>query len=306
MPWSSNREPGAGEQAGRVGDEDLPGPGLAHDPRRLVDGDAAHAAADELDLADVHACPDREPLGLGRAAGSPPRSAAPARARRTSRAARRRSCRPPGRGTARAGAAPTRSASRAGRASACRPSRAAMRGRVDEIGEEERDENAAVDPGREAGEGADPGPFDLYERLVADRPAVVSRRDVEDVLGAELELRAVLELDAEPSRQDHPEVPCLAPLAADRGAHAVVPAPARLMDEVADRDVSEVDHAHLDEGKLDDLVRPAEVLDVVLRHGAYTVSGRRRCRRRPRSRAAPARPRAAASRGRSTPSRRPG
>ena len=264
------RELRAGEQASPVGDEYLPRPGEPHDPRRLVYHDPPDSAADDLDLADVDARPHLQPLRLGSAHD-----------RRC--AMKRGRGRREGREEAVAGRVDLPSAvafelrarrlemlgqkvAPAGVAHARRERR-----RVDEVGEQQRDEHAAVDPRGKAGEGADAGPFDLDELLVADRPTVVPRRDVEDVLGAELELRPVRELDAETTRKDHPEVPRLAPVASDRRAHAVVPAPPRLVDEVADRDVSEIDHAHGDEGKLDDLVRLAEVLDEVLRHAPPRV-----------------------------------
>ena len=53
---------GSRERPREVGDEDLVRAGHGHDPRRLVDGHAAHVVADHLHLADVDADPDLEPV----------------------------------------------------------------------------------------------------------------------------------------------------------------------------------------------------------------------------------------------------
>ena len=186
----------------------------------------AHAATDDLDLADVHAGPHLQPLALG---GTHDRRRAMQRRRRRGEGGEQPVA-------SRVHLAPAEALELHARGlevlrEQVPPARVAQprgdRGGVDEVREEKRDEHAAVDPGREARERADPGPLDLDARLVADRPAVVARRNVEDVVGAELEPRAVLELDPESSREDHPQVARLAPLAADGRAHAVAPAPAR-------------------------------------------------------------------------------
>ena len=61
------------------------------------------------------------------------------------------------------------------------PSSAASRRRVDEVREEQRRENPTVDPCREPGPRPHPHPLHLHHGLVADRVAVVPRRDVEHV-----------------------------------------------------------------------------------------------------------------------------
>ena len=87
-------------------------------------------------------------------------------------------------------------------------------GRADDVGEEERYQHAVV-RGADARPVAQAAPLDLHDRLVADRVAVVPRRDVEDVTGAEDDRRAVGELDAETARDDEADVPDLAPLPTD-------------------------------------------------------------------------------------------
>ena len=82
--------------------------------------------------------------------------------------------------------------------------------------------------------------------LVTDGEAVVPGWDVEDVARAELGRRAVGELDPEAPGDDEPDVPRLAPLAADDGLHVRRPAPARLVDHAPDGEVAEVDDLDVD------------------------------------------------------------
>ena len=85
-----------------------------------------------------------------------------------------------------------------------------------------------------------PLPLDVDTWLVSERVAVVARRDVEDVFWAELELCAIGEIDPEPSREDESHMPSLAPFAPDLWSDMGRPAPARLGDELADREVAEL------------------------------------------------------------------
>ena len=117
------------------------------------------------------------------------------------------------------------------------------RGRVDEIGEEQRGEDTAANARRETGPGSDPAPLDLHALFVADRVPVVSGRDVEHVPRPELGLRAVGERDSEPTGDDDAEVARLAPLAADGRLHVDRPAPAGLGDQLGDREIAELDDA---------------------------------------------------------------
>src|SRR5262245_29641451 len=62
------------ERASRLRDQDLAGPGLAHDARGLVHRDATEIVADGLDLADVHTGADAHSVarGSGRDRGRAP------------------------------------------------------------------------------------------------------------------------------------------------------------------------------------------------------------------------------------------
>ena len=201
-----------------LGDEDLVlGRGCAMIRAASWTVDAPDVLADELDLADVDTRAHVEPAGAAPRCGSRRHSEARAPGRRTSRACRRRwssTSRPPNRSSsARAASKCSESSSR--QRGVAEPRR--HRRRVDEIGEQQRREHAAVDPGREPGERADPCPLDLHAGLVADGPAVVAGRNVEDVVGAELELGPVPQAHPEPTREHDAEMARLAPLAADRG-----------------------------------------------------------------------------------------
>ena len=117
-----------------------------------------------------------------------------------------------------------------------------------------------MDAGREPGPRPDPHPLDLHARLVADRVAVVSRRDVEHVTRREDRPRPVHEVDPEAAGDDEADVARLAPLAADGRAHVLGPAPAWLRDELTDRQVAELDDPRPDVRELDDVVGLLEAL----------------------------------------------
>ena len=89
------------------------------------------------------------------------------------------------------------------------------RRRVDEVREEQRGENSAVDPGRKAGPGADARPLDLDARLVPDVypswPGGMSKTSS----GPNSSVVPSRELDPEPPERTNPDVPSLAPLAPD-------------------------------------------------------------------------------------------
>ena len=167
------------------------------------------------------------------------------------------------------------------------------RGRVDDVREQQRDEHAAVDAGREARPGTDARPLDLDARLVTVREAVVPGRDVEDLTRPENGPRPVGEVRSEATGDHHADVARLAPLASDRRPDVLRPTPPRVGHETPDRQVTEFDDVADDLRELDDLVGLVEALGEDVGH---PISARRPCPRRPRSRAAPGRAQWAASR----------
>lgn len=103
----------------------------------------------------------------------------------------------------------------------------------------------------------DTGPLDHHRRLVADDPAVVPRRDVDDIVGAELVRRSVYETEPRATGDHDADVTCLAPLSANGRTHVLGPSPAWLVDDVPDREVPELD-VRFEEWKLDRLIRGCE------------------------------------------------
>src|SRR5919197_1603674 len=78
------------------------------------------------------------------------------------------------------------------------------------------------------------GPSKVDTGLVSDRPAVMTRRDIEHVSRAELEPSSVSQLQGDTSGEDDSHMTGLPPLAADERAQVHRPAPPRLRDDVAD------------------------------------------------------------------------
>jgi hypothetical protein len=160
------------------------------------------------------------------------------------------------------------------------PSRVAQlvrhHGRIDEICEEEGHERATLESRPEPGERVQACPFDLDARFVSDRPAVVAGRDVEDVVGPELQRPPVSQLHGDAAGEDDTEMTRLAPLAADRRADVDRPPPSRLRDQVADGQAADLDQlgGQLVEPK--SLVGPREVLRLELGH-AHMIARPRDC-----------------------------
>jgi hypothetical protein len=73
-----------------------------------------------------------------------------------------------------------------------------------------------------------------HARLVPEGPGIVSRRDYHGVVGADLDLRAIIHPDAHPSREHVPYVRNLATLGARDRLYALRPLSARLEDGPAD------------------------------------------------------------------------
>jgi hypothetical protein len=86
------------------------------------------------------------------------------------------------------------------------------------VGEKERDERPA--PAQcWTDEGVETGPLEHDRRFVADDPAIVSRRDVDDIVGAELVRRSVCETDRSATGEQDADVARLAPLSAHARTH---------------------------------------------------------------------------------------
>ena len=104
--------------------------------------------------------------------------------------------------------------------------------RVDEIGEEQRGEDAGATSDQEAGEeGSVPRPEDLDARLVANHVAVVTGWDVHDVVRPVDDLRSVRVEGAETTRDHESDMMDLAPFAAHARTHVLRPPPAGLGDQ---------------------------------------------------------------------------
>src|SRR3990172_5972964 len=153
-------------------------------------------------------------------------------------------------------------------------------GRVDDVGEQE----GAKDPLRalvDAGERAHAGDVVGHPRLIADDPAVVPRRDVEDRVRPDLEGRAVLHAHAEPAPEADADVVVLAEPGPGQGLDVLGPVRPRLDlragdDQVVERE--DVDPA---------VRRPA---DLVGRSEGFGLESGHGTRSRTRSAAEDARP----------------
>ena len=136
------------------------------------------------------------------------------------------------------------------------------RRRVDEIGEEERCEHAAAAAHQEAREeGTVARDVELHARLVSDRVAVVTGRDLEDVVRPVHDLPPVGIENAEPPGEHDPHVADLTPLSAHARADVLGPAPADVRDHTAQRELAELDEIRGESGKAHDLVRRVEALE---------------------------------------------
>ena len=149
-----------GETARQIRDEGLSGTCSSHDARRLVDGDASHVRAHELHLSDVHSYPDLEVELRGM----------PVQRSRTVQRTRRplepREHPVAGRVDLPSAEPLELAATRLEELGEKRsPARVAeLRrkcGRVDEVREEKRRQNPAVDARGESGPCTEPGPLDL-------------------------------------------------------------------------------------------------------------------------------------------------
>ncbi len=128
------------------------------------------------------------------------------------------------------------------------------RRRLDDVREQQGDERALVKLAALSRKCTHPHPLDQHARLVADRVAVVSRRDVVDIAGTELDLGAVAEDRAPGSRDDDADVTGLAPFAPDDGLDVLRPAPTRVLDGAGDGHAADLDHVLLDARELDGFV----------------------------------------------------
>jgi hypothetical protein len=115
-----------------------------------------------------------------------------------------------------------------------------------------------------------PGPLEHDRRFVADHPAVVPGRDVDDFERGDLVPSPVFEPDSGPAGQQHADMTCLAPLPAHSRAYMLGPAPAWLVDDVPDREVPELDELCPQQWKLDRLVRRGEPLQAQVDHPRST------------------------------------
>src|SRR4029453_16769837 len=103
-------------------------------------------------------------------------------------------------------------------------------------------------------------PADRDARLLADRPAVVAGRHLENVARAVLDRAAVRQRDTPPTRDRDPDVPILAPVAAKRRPGGARPSPPRLRPPAPDPDPADLDHLFSQQGQLGHLARVREVL----------------------------------------------
>ena len=112
-------------------------------------------------------------------------------------------------------------------------------------------------------------PLELHERLVADYPGVMSRRNVHDVVRSEPERGSALQQDRDSTGEHDPDMAGLTPLPADARPEVRRPAPSRLMDDVSDGEVADVDDLRGEEWKLDRLVGLPQVLRACLEHWGH-------------------------------------
>ena len=149
------------------------------------------------------------------------------------------------------------------------------RRRVDEIGEQQRDQRPVVCVGEpESREGPQPRPLDLDARLVAEGVPVMTGRDLKDVLRPELKRGPVAHRDPEPARQHDPHVTRLAPVPANMRTHVCGPPPSWLGHNPPNSQVTDVDLLDLDPLELDCLVRAHQVLGSNLAHACILSCGR--------------------------------
>src|SRR5438105_558528 len=110
-------------------------------------------------------------------------------------------------------------------------------------------------------------------RLVADHPAVVSWRDVENVAGAHLEYAAVVHRRRGAAGHDHADMLDLAGALAERAADVDRPFPARLIGGAADRHAADAHQLEPAELELAHLVGIVEAFqnDVEVVHAAAST-----------------------------------
>lgn len=116
-------------------------------------------------------------------------------------------------------------------------------------------------------------PLDRNCRLVADRPAIVTGRDVVDGLGARLQRRAVGELHANAAGQDDADVADLASLGANVRFDVRRPPPSLCVRRAGDDQRLELDDLFDDTRRFDDSLRAIERL---CRRTSELVRGRSR------------------------------
>ncbi len=133
-----------------------------------------------------------------------------------------------------------------------------------------REENRAQDPFRvlgDAGERAHAGDVVRHPRLVADDPAIVPRRDVEDRAGPDLEGRPVLHPDPQPALEADADMVVLAEPGPGERLDVLDPVPARLEDRATDDEVVERVDVDPAERGATDLVGHIERLELQAGHG---------------------------------------
>src|SRR3954453_18155351 len=145
---------------------------------------------------------------------------------------------------------------------------AQSRGRIDDVGEEDRGEDALVLVGLDA-EDCGARDLDAVERLVAGDPRVVPRRDLIDVARTDLDLRSVVHPDVQDTRKHVPEMTVRARDRPDDGLDILRPPPPGLPREPRDGGLVEVDDIDVPEWEgPDDVRRGHQVLPLQPRHAA--------------------------------------
>lgn len=138
--------------------------------------------------------------------------------------------------------------------------------RIDDVGDQQRRQMTTGHPGPEARECSNTCPLDDRARLIAEREAVVTGRNVVYIAGMELGSCSVRQHEDEFVGDDRADVASLTPFAADQRLHVLRPPPTRFCRRTRNHDVAE-DHCILhDTRKSVDLVRVVETLRQMLPH----------------------------------------
>ena len=141
------------------------------------------------------------------------------------------------------------------------------RGRIDDVGEKDR-RDVGVPARRRSAEPEDARDLDGLERFVTDDPCIVARRDVEDVVGSDVDLLTIRHLHVELAAYRHTEVADGAGWRADEGLEVHGPSPPGLDHCPAERLFADLDASLLDQLGVEDVVWRVQALQEWPGHGA--------------------------------------